>query len=148
MLLFLLRQGATTDALEELVVHRAGLAGISEGPSDMQQLLARSDADPHARLAVESFCMSVRKAVGALAAVLDGLDALVFTGGIGEHAPAIRGAICQGLGHLGVVLDDAANASGAPRIEAAGSRCRVHVIQTDEERMLARSARALLEAAS
>ena len=147
VLLFLLRQGATVDALEDLVVHRAGLAGISEGRSDMQQLLARSATDALARLAVESFCMGVRKAVGALAAVLDGLDALVFTGGIGEHSSAIRGAVCQGLGHLGVALDPAANESGAPRIEAAASRCRVHVIQTDEERMLARSARALLDAA-
>ncbi len=111
--------------LEDLVNHRSGLLAVSETTSDMQALLEASASDPRARLAVEMFCGSVRKAIGALTAVLGGVDTLVFTGGIGEHAPEVRARICAGLSHLGL---------------APGGRCRVLVVPADEERTIARHA--------
>ena len=94
--------------------------------------------EPRAALAIDVFCYHARKAIGALAAVLGGIETLVFTGGIGEHAAPIRFEICRGLEHLGIVLDDARNSAGAPII--GQGRCEVHVMRTDEERMIARHA--------
>lgn len=128
--------------LERLVDARSGLLGVSGGTTgDVATLLERSVADPAAAEAVELFCWIARKHVGAMSASLGGLDTLVFTGGIGEHAAAVRGAICAGLGHLGVELDAAANARHAPLIGAATGRCTVRVVATDEERMIARHVR-------
>jgi acetate kinase len=141
LLLYLLDHGCDARQLAHLVDHDAGLLAISETTSDMQQLLELRATDPRAALAIDVFCYQARKAIGALAAALGGIETLVFTGGIGEHAPAVRFEICRGLDHLGITLDAAANAAGAPVIGTA--QCEVHVIRTDEERMIARHARQL-----
>jgi acetate kinase len=134
------RRGYDAAALDRLVNHDAGLAGVSGRTADMRVLLAERGRDPRAALAVEMFCGSVRKHVGALAAVLGGLDSLVFTGGIGEHAPAVRAEICAGLEHLGVALDAGRNEASAPVVSRGGERCVVRVVAADEERMIARHA--------
>jgi len=145
VLLYLLREeGLGTEGLEHAVDLEAGLLGVSGTSADMATLLTLED--PDARLAVELFGYQVRKAVGALAAALGGLDRLVFTGGIGEHAPPVRWAVCRGLEHLGVELDGAANAADAEQISTPRSRCPVQVIPTDEDAMIARHVYELLRA--
>src|SRR2546430_9685302 len=103
----------TANELEELLSQRSGLLGISGATSDMRTLLAREDTDEACRVAVAIYIYSVRKAIGAFAAALGGLDALVFSGGIGEHAPAIRARVCDGLAFLGVQLDRDQNGANA-----------------------------------
>ncbi|MFL6242341.1 MAG: acetate/propionate family kinase [Acidimicrobiia bacterium] len=143
---FLLReQGYDADRLEQLVDREAGLVALSGGTSDMQTLLERRQQDQRAVLAVDAFCYQARKQVGALAAVLGGLDTLVFTGGIGEKAAAIRSGTCDGLDHLGVELDDAANAEHAAVISAPGAACVVRVEPTDEDVVIARHTGELTE---
>ena len=124
--------------IERLVNHEAGLVGISGKTSDMRMLLEASGSDTSARLAVQMFCYSVRKALGALAAVLDGVELLVFAGGIGEHAAPIRENVCKGLGHLGIVLESEANTRSDEVISAPGSRCTVRVVASDEDLQIAR----------
>ena len=142
---YLLReQGYDADRLEELVDREAGLVALSGGTSDMRTLLERREQDRRAALAVDAFCYEARKHVGALAAVLGGLDTIVFTGGIGEKAASIRGGICDGLEHLGVELDDAANAEHAAVISAPGAACAVRVEPTDEDLVIARHTGALV----
>jgi acetate kinase len=142
---YLLReQGYDAARLEELVDRDAGLVALSGGTSDMQTLLERRAQDQRAALAVDAFCYQARKHVGALAAVLGGLDTLVFTGGIGEKAAAIRGGICDGLEHLGVELDDTANAAHTAVISAPGAACAVRVEPTDEDLVIARHTGALV----
>ncbi len=149
ILLHLLQgEGMTPAALATMLAKESGLLGLSGTSGDMRDLLAREGADAAAALAVEVFCYRARAYVGAYAATLGGLDALVFTGGIGEHAPAVRARVCAGLEHLGVVLDPEANATGAPVVSGATSRVRVRVIPTNEELMLARHAAALVTARS
>jgi acetate kinase len=104
----------------------------------MQTLLAARESDPRAENAIALFCYSARKWVGALAAALGGLDCLVFTGGIGQHAAPVREEICRGLEHLGIDLDSGRNARSEPVVSAEGSRCVVRVVPTDEERVVAR----------
>jgi acetate kinase len=145
LLVYLLDHGHDARRLDHLINHEAGLLALSETTSDMQRLLAQRATDPRAALAVDAFCYHARKAIGALAAVLGGIDTLVFTGGIGEHAAPVRAEICGGLGHLGIVLDDGRNAAGAAII-STGS-CEVRVMRTDEEREIARATRELLEPA-
>jgi acetate kinase len=128
----------TTAAVSDLINQKAGLAGVSGGSSDMRDLLAREDADPHAAEAVELFCYQARKFLGGLAAVLGGIDTLIFTGGIGENAPEIRKRICEGMGHLGLAVDTRANEAGAPLISSGESRAAIRVIPTNEELMIAR----------
>jgi acetate kinase len=118
--------------------HESGLLGISGTSADMRTLLARRATDDRAALAVEMFCYQVRKTIGSLTAALGGLDTLVFTGGIGEHAAPVRGEVCERLGHLGVVIDSARNARSEAVISAAESSCTVRVIATDEQRIIAR----------
>jgi acetate kinase len=143
--LYLLRErGLDAAGLERLLARESGLLGVSGATSDMQALLAARDRDPHAAEAVGLFCDSVRKHVGALATVLDGLDTLVFTGGIGENAAPVRWEICQGLEHLGVQLDEKRNAAHAEIVSSAQSRCTVRVIATQEDLMIARHTRDLL----
>ena len=125
-------------ALEELLNRRSGLLALSETTSDMQALLAARDSDPRADLAVTLFCYSARRWIGALAAVLGGLDALIFTGGIGEHAAPVREEICRDLGYLGIDLDPDRNSRSESMVTADGSRCIVRVIPTDEESVVAR----------
>src|SRR5258708_29199936 len=98
-ILYLLSKGDSAREIEQLVERESGLLGISGNTSDMKTLLERRAEDPRAALAVEMFVLSCRKAIGAFAAVLDGLDTLVFTGGIGENAAQARPEICAGLGH-------------------------------------------------
>ncbi len=137
-------RGMGTAELADLLYHRSGLLGVSGLTSDMRELLARR-TEPAAALAIELFVYRAVGELGRLVAVTGGLDGLVFTGGIGEHAPAIRARICRALDWLGVCLDEEANLRGAAVISTAGSRVRVRVMATDEERMIARHTRALLD---
>jgi acetate kinase len=132
-------EAASADQLEEILSKHSGLLGLSGTTSDMQQLLARQRDDAAARLAVEAYVYSVVKAIGGFAAVLGGLDTLVFSGGIGEHATVIRARICDALTFLGVSLDSSANESHAGVISRDGSRVAVRVIPTNEELMIARA---------
>lgn len=136
----------TAPQLNHLLNHETGLLGVSETSSDMQDLLAAQAADERAAEAVALFCYQTRKGVGAFAAVLGGLDTLVFAGGIGEHAAEVRARICQGLEFLGIELDAARNAAHAGVISRADSRVTVRVIPTDEERMIARTVGRLVAA--
>ena len=139
---YLLReQGYDADRLVQLVDREAGLTALSGGTSDMRSLLEQQERDARAALAVDAFCYQARKHVGALAAVLGGLDTLVFTGGIGEQAAPVRAGICRGLEHMGVQLDLAANDAHAPVISAPGSECVVRVVRTDEDLVIARQTR-------
>jgi acetate kinase len=129
----------TPDELEDLLSEQSGLRGISSTTGDMQQLLTRQETEPSARLAVDSYVYSIAKAIGALTAALQGLDTLVFAGGIGEHAAVIRARICQAFGFLGVLLDANANGRHASVISTSASRVAVRVIPTNEELMIARA---------
>jgi acetate kinase len=144
VLVYLMRQGYSAEKLETLLNYEAGLRGVSGQTSDMKTLLDRSKSDPAADLAVTMFCYQVRKFIGAYAAALGGLNTLVFTGGIGEHAGPVRAESCIGLEHLGITLDEAANARNAEVISSSQSRCVVRVVQTDEDLMIARHTRAVL----
>jgi acetate kinase len=134
----------SVDEVDHLMTHQSGLRGISGRSGDMQELLALEPTDPRARLAVDSFCYQVRKWIGAFAAALGGLDTLVFSGGIGEHAPAIRSRICRELSFLGVELVEEQNAIDAPLISRPATRVHVRVIPTNEAQMMAREAHAVL----
>jgi acetate kinase len=136
-------EGLDADAIEELIYRRSGLLGVSGLSSDMRTLLA-SDL-PAAREAIDLFVYRIGRELGSLAAALGGLDAVVFTGGIGEHAAPIRARVCQDAQWLGVALDARANAAGGPRISALGSRVSAWVVPTDENLMIARHTRRLLD---
>jgi acetate kinase len=129
----------TTKQYYEMVNHESGLLGVSETSSDMRDLLARETADVRAAEAVALFCYQAKKWLGAFAAALGGLDTLVFSAGIGENCPSIRARICDGLGFLGLELNEARNAETAAVISTDASRVTVRVIRTDEELMIARS---------
>jgi acetate kinase len=137
-------EGLSVRQFHDMVHHESGLLGVSETGADLRDLLARQQDDVRAAEAVELFCYQAKKAVGAFAAALGGLDALVFAGGVGENSPEVRRRICDGLGFLGVALDDARNAASAPLISAdvgpAHGRVEVRVIRTDEELIIARAA--------
>lgn len=126
------------DQVEDLLSHRSGLLGISGTTGDMRALLEREPRDSACRLAVTMYAYSIKKAIGALAAALGGLDTLVFSGGIGEHAPIVRARICDGLEFLGIRLDPDRNATDAPVISSLASHVVVRVMPTDEELMIAR----------
>lgn len=134
-------EGLSLEGVEALLNEASGLKGVSGLSNDLRDLLAREADDPRAHLAVELFCYRVRKYVGAYQAVLEGLDALIFTGGVGEHLPAIRSRICAPLAWCGVRLDAARNESargGAPAsIGAANAPVQVCVMPSDEERIIA-----------
>jgi acetate kinase len=123
----------------EMVNFQSGLLGISESSSDMQDLLNCEAQDVRAAEAVALFCYQVKKWVGAFAAALGGLDTLVFAGGIGENAPLVRTRICDGLGFLGIELEDKRNAANEGVISSEASRTFVRVLRTDEELMIARA---------
>ncbi|MBZ5697543.1 MAG: acetate/propionate family kinase [Acidobacteriia bacterium] len=123
----------------EMVNLQSGLLGVSETSSDMRDLLDREAYDVRAAEAVALFCFQVKKWIGAFAAALGGLDTLVFSGGIGENAPTVRARICDGLGFLGIELEEERNAANEGVISAAASRVAVRVIRTDEERMIAKT---------
>ena len=141
VLLHLLRsEGMGVDALDDLLNHRSGLLGVSGSSPDMRDLLAREATDGRAADAVALFCQQAKKAIGALAATLGGIDTLVFSGGIGERSAPVRARIARGLEHLGVHLDAARNEAGAPILSADESRVAVRVLRTDEESIIAREA--------
>ncbi len=140
VLLYLLREkGMTPSELEELVDRQSGLVGVG-GHSDMRTLLRERSHDPRAALAVAIFGYAVRKSIGAMCAALGGLDLLVFTGGIGEHAAEVRADACEGLGVLGVTLDPERNARGDRVISSEKSRVVVRVVDTNEDLVIARHA--------
>jgi acetate kinase len=128
-------EGYDAAALTRLLYHESGLKGLSGLSSDMRALEAAGTAA--AQEAIAYFVYRIRRELGALAAVLGGLDALVFTAGIGENSPRIRAAVCDGMGWLGIALDATANAHGATVISAPESRVQVLRLATDEERMIA-----------
>ena len=133
------RERMTAARFQRMVNHESGLLGVSGTSSDVRDLLAREGRDPWAAEAVALFCYQAKKWIGAYAAVLGGVDTLVFAGGIGENAPLIRARICDGLGFLGIELNQKRNARNAPLISPAAGRVKVRVIRTDEEHMIARS---------
>ena len=135
-------EGMTPDQFQEMTSSRSGLLGISETSADVRDLLKAEADDPRAAEALEIFCYTVRKTVGAYAAALGGLDALVFSGGIGERSPVLRERICRGLEFLDVRLDPARNAANEPVI--SGGRAAVRVIRTDEEAQIAGAVREIL----
>jgi acetate kinase len=134
--------GRSAKDIETLLYKKSGLIGISGISNDMRDLL--ENPSPDARLAVDYFVYSVTRHMGALAAVLGGVDAIVFTAGIGERSVEIRRRICEASAWLGVTLDRAANAAHGPRISASGSRVSAWVVPTNEELMIARHTGALL----
>ena len=137
-------EGMTVERFHGMINTESGLLGVSESSSDMRDLLKQESADPRAAEAIELFCYQARKGIGALAAASGGIDKLVFSAGIGEHAPAIRARICAGLEFLGIVLNEPANEANRPIISSEESRVRVRVIPTDEEREIADSVARLL----
>jgi len=135
-------RGMDARAIEELIYKKSGLLGISGISSDMRTLL--DSKETRARLAIDLFLYRIRREMGSLVAALGGVDAIVFTGGIGENAPPIRERVCRDAAWLGVELDADANVRGGPCISTAASRVAVWVIQTNEELMIARHTRHLL----
>jgi acetate kinase len=143
-LIYLLKEGRIeVAALQQMLYERSGLAAIA--PGDMQDLLARRDGDPGAAFAVEYFCYHVRRQIGALTAVLGGIDRLVFTGGVGANAAAIRAETCAGLEFLGVVIDRARNETGERTVSAERQRVTVQAIAADEESVIASYAAKLVD---
>ena len=135
------QRGMDARAIETLIYQQSGLLGVSGVSSDMRELLASDE--PRAKLAIDLFVYRISRELGSLAAALGGLDAMVFTAGIGEHAPAVRARVCRDAAWLGVELDEAANTAGGPRISTAASRVSAWVIPTNEELTIARHVRAL-----
>jgi acetate kinase len=133
---------------QEMVNHASGLLGVSEISSDLRDLIAQESDDIRAAEAVALFCYQAKKWTGSFAAALGGLDTLVFAGGIGENASLIRERICDGLGFLGIELNQNRNTTNAPLISTDGGRVKVRVIRTDEELMIARSATRVLNLGS
>lgn len=143
VLLYLLQErGMDAAALTDLLYHRCGLLGVSGVSHDMRSLLA--SGEPRAAEAVDLFVYRIGRELGSLTAALGGLDALVFTGGIGEHAALIRARVCRDAGWLGLEFDAEANHAGGPRISTKGSRVSAWVIPTNEELMIARHTRAFV----
>jgi acetate kinase len=139
------QRGMDARAIEKLIYEQSGLLGVSGVSSDMRALLA--SGEPRAKLAVDLYLYRIRRELGSLTAALGGLDAVVFTAGIGENSAAIRERVCRDSAWLGVELDAAANTKGGPRISTAASRVSAWVVPTNEELMIARHTRALLGSA-
>ena len=139
-------RGMDARAIEKLIYQQSGLLGVSGLSSDMRELLASDQ--PRARLAVDLYVYRIGRELGSLAAALGGLDALVFTGGIGENSAEIRSRVCRGAAWLGVALDESANQAGGPRISTTGdtraSQTAAWVVPTNEELMIARHTRRVL----
>ena len=136
------QKGMSAEALVDLLYRRSGMLGLSGISADFRELLA-SDS-PRARFAIEVFCYRVARHIASLAAALDGLDAIVFTAGVGENAAPVRSSICRACEWLGLDLDEAANRDQKLRISTPSSRIAAYVIKTDENLMIARHARALV----
>jgi acetate kinase len=144
VMLYLMEElGMDVRAVENLLYRQSGLLGVSGVSSDMRALLASDD--PRARFAIDLYVYRISRELGSLAAAMDGIDALVFTAGIGEHAAAIREGVVRRAAWLGAELDAEANGQGGPLISAASSRVPVWVIPTNEELMIARHTREVVE---
>ena len=149
VLLYLLREKKfDAAALEQLIDQQSGLLGISGVDSDMRGLHAAAVANPDAALAIRMFCYSVRKQLAAMIAVLDGVDLIVFTGGIGENDAAVRLAICDGMAWIGIRLDESHNRAADNPISADESRCAVRVIASQEDEQIARHTWAIAAASA
>lgn len=142
IVLYLLQRGMKADDISELLHHQSGLLGMSGISSDMRTLL-NSD-DPAAAEAVDIFCYRISRELGSLAAALGGLDAVVFTGGIGEQAAAVRASICQASAWIGLEMDSEANQANATCISPPGSRVSAWVIPTDEQQVIVRHTAAVI----
>ena len=129
----------TAKQFYHMVNHQSGLLGVSESSSDMRELLVRESTDVRAAEAVALFCYQAKKWISAMAGLLEGVDTLVFAGGIGENAPAVRARICRGLEFFGFTLDGKRNDTSAPVISSDGSAATVRVIRTDEEWIIAKT---------
>lgn len=141
LVLHLLREGMSVDELDDLLNRRSGLAGMSGVGNDMRDVRAAAAAGSEAAAAaLEVYAHRLRKLIGAYAAVMGGLDAVVFTGGVGQNDAAMRAAALEGLRFLGIELDPAANAAGGPVVSAPGSAVAVLAVRTDEESMIAAQA--------
>jgi acetate kinase len=148
VLVYLMRENKFDVAkLDDLVNHCSGLLGISGVGSDMRRLHEAASSNADARLAIRMFCYSAGKQVAAMIAALDGVDMLVFTGGIGENDGEARAAICGGLTWIGISLDEARNRSATNPVSDHASRCSVRVLVSREDEQIARHARALLHKA-
>jgi acetate kinase len=145
VILYLLQQkGMSAGEIETILYKKSGLLGVSGVSNDMRVLL--DSTDPHAAEAVDLFCYRIRRELGSLAGAMGGLDAVVFTAGIGERSAPVRSRVCDGAGWLGIELDETANAVNATVVSRPGSRVPVFVIPTDEEMMIAKHTRAVLKA--
>ncbi|MEM1289147.1 MAG: acetate/propionate family kinase [Pseudomonadota bacterium] len=143
VLLYLLQEkGMSVPQLTELLYKQSGLKGLSGLSNDMRQLL--DSPEVNARRAIDYFVFRIRREVGGMVAVLGGLDALVFTGGIGENAPEIRARVCEPLKWLGLDLDERQNGNNMPIISASKSKVELRVVPTDEESVIASAAKRLL----
>ena len=142
---YLTRHGYSTQEVEHILNHDSGLKGIA-GENDMREVLAKADRnDAHAQLALEIYAYRIKKYIGAYIAALGGVDAVVFTGGIGEHAARVRQMVCEGLSSMGILLDDKKNRSDSPRsIHQRESRVKLLVIPTNEELEIAMQCEDLL----
>jgi len=141
-------EGLDAKGFNEMINRQSGLLGVSETSSDIRDLLKRETADVRAAEAVALFCYQIKKCIGAFAAALGGLDTLVFAGGIGENAAIVRARVCDGLGCLGIALDEKRNTASENLISTATSQVAVRVIRTDEERMIAEDVCRLLKLCS
>jgi acetate kinase len=145
VLIYLMREKKFDAAiLEDLIDRRSGVIGISGIGGDMRRLHQAASSNADARLAIQMFCYSVRKQVAAMIAALDGVDLVVFTGGIGENDEEVRAAICRGLAWIGVSLDKVRNASANNPVNDSVSRCCVRVLASQEDEQIARHTWALL----
>ncbi len=141
-------EGMSVERFHRMVNRESGLLGVSETSSDMRDLLQEERNDPRAAEAVALFCYQAKRSIGSLAAALGGLDTLVFSAGIGEHAPIVRSRICEGLEFLGVIIDPVRNEAGEAVVSKDSSKVTVRVIHTDEESEIARSVLELIGAES
>lgn len=148
-LLFVLGQEPmSSEAAARVINTESGLLAVSGTTADMQDLLAREGSDRRAAEAIALFCYTAKQAIGRLVATLEGLDVLVFTGGIGAHAAAIRARTCHGLACFGLEIDDARNGAGSPIVSTDRSAVVIRVFTTDENLILAEHAAALMAARS
>ncbi len=142
---FMQAEKMNADQFSHLINHESGLLGVSETSADMRELIKTQPTDNRAAEAIDLFCYQAKKRIGSFAAVLGGLDMLVFSGGIGEHSPEVRSKICKNMQFLGIELDETKNAANETIISTGGSKVVVHVITTNEELMIAKLVTGLLE---
>jgi acetate kinase len=148
VLIHLLRSGLGVEELDQALQRASGLLGLSGRSNDVRDLQRAADAgDDRSALALDAFAYRARLAIGSLAFAMGGLDAVVFTGGIGENAPRVRAAVLAGLASFGIAVDDERNAAHGPRIDADGASVALLVVPTDEEGVMADAAIAVLHGA-